>query len=95
LCGDSLTRAEQVSLFEYMKRRYTTVTSRSRIQTVLSCLVSSRIVPAPTGILHLLIDDAAWDSHDSRVPSPDVAFVRALLAPKAHFGPRRDARRFI
>jgi hypothetical protein len=95
LCGDSLTRAEQVSLFEYMKRRYTTVTSRSRIQTVLSCLVSSRIVPAPTGILRLLIDDAAWDSHDSSVPSPDVAFVRALLEETARFGPRRDVRRFV
>jgi hypothetical protein len=94
LCGDSLTRDEQVSLFEYMKRRYDT-RAHSAIRNVLACLVSSRIMPAPAGLLRLLIDDAAWASRDSTVPPPDVAFVRALLAPKAHFGPRRDSRRFI
>jgi hypothetical protein len=94
LCGDAFTRDEQVSLFEHMKRRYDTRT-HSAIRNVLACLVSSRIMPAPAGLLRLLIDDAAWASRDSTVPPPDVAFVRALLAPKAQFGPRRDPRRFI
>ena len=95
LCGDSLTRAEQVSLFEYMKRRYVSIREKAYTQHVLACLVSSRIMPAPAGILDLLIQDSNWDRHDSSQPSPDVAFVRALLATKAQFGPRRDSRRFI
>jgi hypothetical protein len=95
LCGDSLTRDEQASLFEYMKLRYTTAGDRIHVKTVLACLVSSRIMPAPAGILDLLISDLNWHRHDSSQPAPDVAFVRALLAPKAHFGPRRDSRRFI
>jgi hypothetical protein len=95
LCGDSLTRDEQVSLFEYMKRRYVTVTEKVYIQHVLACLVSSRIMPAPAGILDLPIKDWRWADHDSSQPAPDVAFVHALLAQKAHFGPRRNSRRFI
>jgi hypothetical protein len=95
LCGDSLTRDEQVSLFEYMKRRYPGAIDRTHIQRVLACLISSRIMPPPAGILDLLISDPNWHRHDSSEPAPDVAFVRALLAPKAHFGPRRDSRRFI
>jgi hypothetical protein len=95
LCGDPLTRDEQVSLFEYMKGRYPTTIDRIHIRRVLACLISSRIVPAPAGILDLLIRDPKWDTHNSSEPAPDVAFVYALLAQKAQFGPRRDSRRFI
>ena len=95
LCGDPLTRDEQVSLFEHMKRRYVSIEEKVCIQHVLACLVSSRIMPAPAGILDLLIKDWRWANHDSSEPAPDVAFVYALLAQKVQFGPRRGSRRFI
>jgi hypothetical protein len=95
LCGDSLTREEQASLFEYMKRRYVSIREKAYTQHVLACLVSSRIMPAPAGILDLLIKDWRWANHDSSEPAPDVAFVYALLAQKVQFGPRRGSRRFI
>ena len=90
LCGDFLAHDEQVSLFEYMKSRYGDNTVQLQISKVLACLVSSRIMPAPTGLLHLLIDQPkSWASHDSAVPGPDVALVRELLAPAVRFGRAR------
>jgi hypothetical protein len=90
LCGDFLAHDEQVSLFEYMKSRYSDETTRLEISKVLACLVSSRITPAPTGLLRLLIDQPKnWASHDSAVPGPDVALVRAILAPAVRFGRAR------
>ena len=78
LCGDPLTRIEQVALFGYLKSRYES--SEADISKVLACLVSSRIMPKPAGLLHLVLDEA-WARHDSTKPPPDVAFVRKLLEP--------------
>ena len=101
LCGDPLTRDEQVALFEHLKGRYGSREVHSEISRVLSCLVSSRIMPQPAGLLRLLIDDPrAWAGHDSSVQPPDVAFVRKLLGELlepayGHKRARTSARAFV
>jgi hypothetical protein len=97
LCGDPMTRIEQVALFGYLKSRYVTREAQSEISTVLACLVSSRIMPEAAGLLYLVIDARGkWASHDSSKPPPDVAFVRKLLGPSFGRGQvRSGARAFV
>ena len=80
LCGDQLTTVEQNALFGYMQRRYSDSASQTEISKVIVCLAAARVMPPPTGLLHILIERPEnWASHDASVPTPDVAFVRALL----------------
>ena len=82
LCGDRITTVEQTALFGYMQRRYSDSTSQTEVSKVIACLAAARVMPPPTGLLHILIDQPKkWASHDASVPPPDVAFVRALLPP--------------